>query len=64
MKILLDERLTNNDCTFLRTFYVSALPDQDTLDFTKVKKAEIHGCGLILKLLDGESSSVKCIVYH
>ena len=62
MKILLDEPLTSNDCTFLRNLYVVALPDQDTLDFTKVKKAEIHGCGFILKLLDGENGSVKCIV--
>ena len=62
MRILLDEPLTSNDCTFLRNLYVAALPDQDTLDFTKVKKAEIHGCGFILKLLDGENGSVKCIV--
>ena len=64
MKILLDhcEPLTNNDCTFLRSLYVAALPGQDSLDFTKVKKAEIHGCGFILKLLYGENGSVKCIV--
>ena len=41
---------------------MAALPDQDALDFTKVKKAEIHRCGLILKLIDGENASVKCIV--
>ncbi|KAK2572919.1 hypothetical protein P5673_001931 [Acropora cervicornis] len=53
MKILLDhcEPLTNNDCTFLRSLYVAALPGQDSLDFTKVEKAEIHGCGFILNLL-------------
>ena len=62
MKILLNEPLTSNDCTFLRALYVAALPDQDTLDFIKVTKAEIHGCGFILKLLDGESGSVKSIV--
>ena len=60
--ILLKEPLTSNDCTFLRSLFVSALPGQDTLDFTKVKRAEIHGCGFILKLLDGENESVKCIV--
>ncbi|XP_029192483.2 uncharacterized protein LOC114958808 [Acropora millepora] len=52
MKIVLDKPLTSNDCPFLRSFYVAALPGQDTLDFTKVKKAEIHGCGFILKLFD------------
>ncbi|XP_067035750.1 uncharacterized protein [Acropora muricata] len=52
MKIILDKPLTSNDCPFLRSFYVTALPGQDTLDFTKVKKAEIHGCGFILKLFD------------
>ena len=62
MKILLNEPLTSNDCLFMRSLCVSALPGQDTLDFTKVKRAEIHGCGFILKLLDGESWSVKCIV--
>ena len=61
-KILLNEPLTSNDCLFLRSLLVSALPGQDTLDFTEVKRAEIHGCGFILKLLDGESWSVKCIV--
>ena len=61
MKILLNEPLTSNDCTFLQSLNVaSALPGQDTLDFTKVKKAEIHGCGFILKILDGENGSVKC----
>ena len=62
MKILLNEPLTSNDCLFMRSLFVSALPGQDTLDFTKVKRAEIQGCGYILKLLDGESWSVKCIV--
>ena len=62
MKIILDKPLTSNDCPFLRSFYVAALPGQDTLDFTKVKKAEIHRCGLILKLFDGENGSVKCII--
>jgi len=52
MKILLNEPLTSNDCLFMRSLFVSALPGQDTLDFTKVKRAEIHGCGYILKLLD------------
>ncbi|XP_067035518.1 uncharacterized protein [Acropora muricata] len=54
MKIILDdcERLTNNDCTFLRSLYVAALPGQDSLDFTKLTKADIHGCAFILKLLD------------
>lgn len=52
MKIILDKPLTSNDCPFLRSFYVAALPGQDTLDFTKVKKAEIHGCAFILKLFD------------
>ncbi|XP_074614949.1 uncharacterized protein LOC141874557 [Acropora palmata] len=51
-KILLNEPLTSNDCLFLRSLLVSALPGQDTLDFTEVKRAEIHGCGFILKLLD------------
>ena len=41
---------------------MAALPDQDALDFTKVKKAEIHGCGFILKLIDGENGSVKRIL--
>ena len=62
MKILLNEPLTSNDCLFLRSLDVSALPGQDTLDFPEVKRAEIHGCGYIFKLLDGESWSVKCIV--
>ena len=62
MKILLDEPLTSNDCIFLRSLFVAALPGQDTLDFTRVKKTEIHGCGFILKLLDGENASVKCIL--
>ena len=64
MKILLDHRepLTANDCRFLRSLYVAALPGQDSLDFTKVEKAEIHGCAFILKLLDGENGSVKCIL--
>ena len=64
MRILLDHRepLTSNDCTFLRSLYVAAVQGQDSLDFTKVKKAEIHGCGFILKLLDGEDGSVKCIL--
>ena len=61
MKILLNEPLTRNDCTFLRSLYVAALPDQDTLDFTKKKKAEINIYGFILKLIDGENASVKCI---
>ncbi|XP_015770417.1 PREDICTED: uncharacterized protein LOC107348871 isoform X3 [Acropora digitifera] len=54
MKILLDHRqkLTSNDCTFLRSLYVPASLDQDTLDFTKQKKAEIHRYGFILKLID------------
>ena len=62
MKILLKEPLTRNDCLFLRSLFVSALPGQDALDFTKVNRAEIHGCGYIFKLLDGEIWSVKCIV--
>ena len=61
MKILLNEPLTSNDCTFLRSLYVAALPDQDTLDFTKKEKVEIHIYGFILKLIDGENASVKCI---
>ncbi|XP_015780315.1 PREDICTED: uncharacterized protein LOC107358209 isoform X1 [Acropora digitifera] len=52
MKIILKEPLTSNDCTFLRSLFVAAFPGQDTLDFTNVKRAEIHGCGFILKLLD------------
>ncbi|XP_067035698.1 uncharacterized protein [Acropora muricata] len=52
MKISLNEPLTNNDCTFLRSLNVAALPDQDALDFTKVNKAEIHRCGFVLKLID------------
>ncbi|XP_067035689.1 uncharacterized protein [Acropora muricata] len=52
MKILLNEPLTSNDCTFLSSLYVAALPDQDTLDFTKKKKAEVHRYGFILKLID------------
>ena len=63
-KILLDEPLTSNDCAFLRSLNVATLPDQGTLDFAKVKKAEIHRCGFILKLLDGEKGSFKCIVLH
>ena len=63
-KILLDEPLTSKDCTFLKSLFVAGLPGQDTLDFTKVKRVEIHGCGFILKLLDGENASVKCIVYN
>ena len=64
MKIILDdcERLTNNDCTYLRSLYVAALPGQDSLDFTKLTKADIHGCAFILKLLDSENGSVKCII--
>ena len=62
MKILLNEPLTSNDCLFLRSLLVSALPGQDTLDLPEVKRAEIQECGYILKLLDGESWSVKCIV--
>ena len=62
MKIILKEPLNINDCTFLRSLFVPALPGQDTLDFTKVKRAEIHRCGFIFKLLDGENQSVKCIV--
>ena len=62
MKILLNEPLTSNDCTFLRSLYVAAFPGQDSLDFTKVKKAKIHGCRFILKLFYGENGSVKCIV--
>ena len=61
MKILLNKPLTSNDCKFLRSLYVAALPDQDTLDFTKKKKAEIHRYGFILKLIDGKNASVKCI---
>ena len=62
MKILLDEPLTSNNCTFLQSLNIAALPHQHSLDFTKVKKAEIHGCGFILKLLDGENGSFKCIL--
>ena len=58
-KILLEEPLTRSDCAFLRSFYGAALPDQHSFDFTKVEKAEILGCGFILKLLDGEKGSVK-----
>ena len=61
MKISLNEPLTTNDCTFLRSFYARALPDQDTLDFTKKKKAEIHRYGFILNLIDGENAYVECI---
>ena len=61
MKIFLNELLTSNDCRFLRSLYVAALPDQDTLDFTKKKRAEIHRFGFILKLIDGENAPVKCI---
>ena len=53
-KILLDEPLTSNDYTFLQSLNVAALPDQHSFDFTKLEKGEIHGYGLILKLLDGE----------
>ena len=63
-EILLDEPLTSKDCPFLRSLNVFAFPGQDTLYFTKVKRVEIHGCGFILKLLDGENASVKCIVYN
>ena len=59
---LLAEPLTSNNCTFLRSLFVSALPGQETLHFTKVKRANIHGYAFILKLLDGENESVKCIV--
>ena len=62
MKIILKEPLTSNDCTFLRSLFESALPGQETLHFTKVKRANIHGYAFILKLLDGENESVKCIV--
>ena len=61
-KIVLDEPLTSNDCPFLRSLFVAASPGQYTLDFTKMKRTEIHGYGFILKLLDGENASVKCIV--
>ena len=63
-KILVDEPVTSKDCTFLRSLYVHALPGQDTFHFRFVKRVEIHGCGFILKLLDGENASVKCIVYN
>ena len=59
-KILLKKPLTSNDCTFLLSLFVSA--GQNTLDFTKVTRAEIRGCGFILKLFDGENESVKYIV--
>ena len=63
-RILLDdsELLTSNDCKFRHSLYLSAIPGQKSLDFKRVKETEIHRCGLILKLLDGEDGSVKCIV--
>lgn len=61
IKILLNEPLTRNDCLFLRSLFVPALPGQDTLDFTKVKK-EIHRCAFILNFLNRENGRVKCIV--
>jgi len=53
-KILLvdGEPLTSSDCKFLHSLYVSAIPGQKSVDFTTMKEAEIHRCGLILKLLD------------
>ena len=45
----------NTEVKLLYCLYIPAFPGQDTLNFTKVKKAEIHGSGFTLKLLDGEN---------
>ena len=51
---MLEEPLNNDDCTFLRSIFLTATPDQLTVDMTKFEVEKIQGYTVIFKLLAGE----------
>ena len=51
---MLEEPINNDDCTFLRSIFLTATPDQLTVDMTKFEVAKIQGYAVIFKLLAGE----------
>ena len=52
--LLLEEPLNDDDCTFLRSIFLSATPNQRTVDMTEFKMEKIQGYAVIFKLLAGE----------
>lgn len=55
--LLLEEPLNDDDCTFLRSIFLSATPDQRTVDMTKFEVEKIQGYAVIFKLLAGLSDT-------
>ena len=49
---MLEEPLNDDDCTFLRSIFLSAIPNQRTVDMFDMEK--IQGYAVIFKLLAGE----------
>ena len=49
---MLEEPLNDDDCTFLRSIFLSAIPNQRTVDMFDFEK--IQGYAVIFKLLAGE----------
>ena len=49
---MLEEPLNDDDCTFLRSIFLSAIPNQRTVDMFEMEK--IQGYAVIFKLLAGE----------
>ena len=42
------------DCKFLRSIFVSSLPNQTVLDLSSKCKDEIQGYGIVFKVLDSK----------
>lgn len=54
-KLSVDEPLDEADCSFLRSVYVTAYPNDRTVDLKDTKMEKIQGYAIVFKLLAGET---------
>jgi len=51
----IDEKMTLEDCAFLRSVYLPGEKDSTVLDLTSLSKADVHDFAIAFKVLDGKS---------
>ena len=59
--LFLEEPLNNDDCTFLRSIFLSATPNQRTVDITNYGIEKIQGYAVIFRILAGEIEEFQTI---
>jgi len=53
-KLFLDDRLSDADCEFVQSIYVSARPGQTSVDLSKLSDETIQGYAIVLKIIAGK----------